>query len=107
MHILKHEQLRLFNEKFISKEHEVTQDDEQEVIEPDPFEGKRAHCWVLVLAGKREVSADIFVEPTTGKVFPTSASPYYRIESVFNHRNFWVNMQVRPHLCLWEMAFQL
>ena len=60
----------------------------------DPLHGLRIHCWVLVRAGKREMTEDVFVEACTGKVMPTNASPYLGIEAVFNHKNYWVDMQV-------------
>lgn len=32
----------------------------------DALYGMRAHCWVLIKAGKREVEEDFFIEPSTG-----------------------------------------
>ncbi|RHY88087.1 hypothetical protein DYB31_010279, partial [Aphanomyces astaci] len=49
-------------------------DDEDE----DELDGKRVHAWVL---------------PSTGRKYPVRASPYLRIEAVWNHQNYWVNMQ--------------
>ena len=59
----------------------------------DLLAGRRRHCWVLIRAGKRGVESHVFVEPTTGQVFPVDGSPYDGVESVWNHRNYWVNMQ--------------
>lgn len=48
------------------------------------------------MPGKREVTEAIFVEPSTGRKYPitTTASPYEGIEYLWNHKNFWVCMQV-------------
>ncbi|RKO96537.1 hypothetical protein CAUPRSCDRAFT_11770 [Caulochytrium protostelioides] len=54
----------------------------------------RVHAWVLVTAGKRDIAESFFLEPTTGRVVRIDDSRYLGIESVFNSRNVWVNMQV-------------
>ena len=59
----------------------------------DPLHGRRVHCWILVKAGSRGVKEDFFIEPSTGKMFSVFDSPYLGIESVWNNRNIWVNMQ--------------
>ncbi|RHZ42305.1 hypothetical protein DYB26_016467, partial [Aphanomyces astaci] len=64
-------------------------DDEDE----DELDGKRVHAWVLVRAGRRDVTEHVFLEPSTGRKYPVRASPYLRIEAVWNHQNYWVNMQ--------------
>lgn len=53
----------------------------------------RFHCWVLVLSGKREVAQSFFLEPTTGEAHPLNWDEYLGIESVWNHKNYWINMQ--------------
>ncbi|CAF0982733.1 unnamed protein product [Adineta steineri] len=60
---------------------------------PDPLYGIRVHAWVLVLPGKREVPEAFFIEPTTGYGKATNDVEYLGIESVWNHQNYWVNMQ--------------
>lgn len=60
---------------------------------PDKYHGLRYHCWVLVLAGKREIGQSFFIEPTTGETNPLDFDQYLGIETLWNHRNFWVNMQ--------------
>ena len=47
----------------------------------------------------------IFIEPTTGRVYPIGLSPYYGIEAVWNHRNFWVNMSSKTPLA--DLSFDL
>ena len=66
---------------------------EREKPPPDDLHGLRFHCWVLVLAGKREVPLSFFIEPTTSKTYSTDHEEYLGIESLWNHRNYWVNMQ--------------
>jgi len=46
-----------------------------------------------VMAGKREVAENFFVEPSTGRCFACDGSPYEGIEFIWNHTNLWVNMQ--------------
>ena len=64
---------------------------------------------MLVLSGQREVAQSFFLEPTTGESHPLDWEGYLGVESLWNHRNFWVNMQdcsqgvkvgVIPALCL-------
>ncbi len=89
---LKHvEEQRQIAEEKAAKDEES--DDEPEPDAADPLEGERVHCWVLVLAGKRGVSDNLFVEPTTGRVWKVHDSPYLGVESVWNNANYWVNMQ--------------
>eukprot|EP00959_Pyramimonas_sp_CCMP1952_P466289 9489728-Pyramimonas_sp.AAC.1 len=45
------------------------------------------------MAGKREVAENYFVEPSTGRCYPCNGSPYEGVEFIWNHTNFWVNMQ--------------
>lgn len=78
---------------------------DEEEDDDDPLEGKRMHAWVLIRAGKREVSEHFFLEATTGRSYPLRDSPYLRIESVWNHENYWVNMQPHPvELMLFDLA---
>ena len=51
------------------------------------------HCWVLVRGGKRDREGFSFVEPSTGQIFPTTASPYLSVDAIWNARNYFVNMQ--------------
>ncbi|XP_078419512.1 dynein regulatory complex subunit 7 [Cetorhinus maximus] len=59
----------------------------------DFMHGLRVHCWVLVLAGKREVPENFFIDPFTGNSYNTTNEKFLGIESIWNHRNYWVNMQ--------------
>ncbi|CAM9369059.1 unnamed protein product, partial [Discosporangium mesarthrocarpum] len=81
----------------------------------DPLYGERLHAWVLIRGGKREENTMSFVEPTTGAIYPTGASPYLSLEAVFNSSNFWANVQTARTVgstsfdlldgSLWEYAF--
>lgn len=55
--------------------------------------GLRVHCWVLVLAGKRDVPENFFIDPFTGNSYETTNERFLGIESIWNHKNYWVNMQ--------------
>jgi hypothetical protein len=59
----------------------------------DPLAGQRLHCWVLVRGGKRDVRGFKFVEPSTGAVCDTDASPYHCVDTMWNHKNLFVNLQ--------------
>ena len=41
---------------------------------------------------------NIFIEPTTSRKYPIDASPYQGLECVWNHVNYWVNMQTGMQL---------
>lgn len=53
----------------------------------------RVHSWVLVKSGKRDVKENIFVEPSTGRIYQIHSSPYIGIESIWNNTNYWTNIQ--------------
>jgi len=56
---------------------------------------------VLILRPDREMNENIFIEPTTGRVYALDNSPYHTIEAIFNHKNFWINLD--PTLDLSEL----
>ncbi|CEM23237.1 unnamed protein product [Vitrella brassicaformis CCMP3155] len=62
----------------------------------DPMEGKRLHAWVLLRRGPRDVSDDLYIEPTTGRLYSPQACPYHSIDLIWNHKNLWVNLQRGP-----------
>ncbi|XP_007670184.2 dynein regulatory complex subunit 7 isoform X2 [Ornithorhynchus anatinus] len=66
---------------------------EEEKPQPDLLHGLRVHAWVLVLAGKREVPESFFIDPFTAISYSTTDEHFLGIESLWNHRNYWVNMQ--------------
>ncbi|NXD39039.1 DRC7 protein, partial [Copsychus sechellarum] len=74
---------------------EEEKEEEVEVGMPkrDPLHGLRVHAWVLVLPGKRKVPETFFINPFTGNHHSTTDECFLGIESIWNHRNYWVNMQ--------------
>uniref|UniRef100_A0A8B9GJV3 Dynein regulatory complex subunit 7 n=1 Tax=Amazona collaria TaxID=241587 RepID=A0A8B9GJV3_9PSIT len=68
-------------------------------LKREPLHGLRVHAWVLVLSGKREVPETFFINPFTGNRHNTTDKRFLGIESVWNHRNYWVNMQDCRHGC--------
>lgn len=67
----------------------------QEVEKPkrDSLHGLRVHAWVLVLSGKRKVPETFFINPFTGNSHSTKDESFLGIESIWNDKNYWVNMQ--------------
>ncbi|KAJ7997812.1 hypothetical protein DPEC_G00216010 [Dallia pectoralis] len=80
--------------------------EEREHPPPDPMLGLRVHCWVLVLSGSREVPENFFIDPLSGKSFPTTDACFVGIESIWNHQNYWANMQDCRYGCA-EMTYDL
>ncbi|XP_051976220.1 dynein regulatory complex subunit 7 isoform X1 [Xyrauchen texanus] len=79
---------------------------EQERPPPDPLLGLRVHSWVLVISGSREVPENFFIDPLTGKSYSTTNENFLGIESIWNHQNYWVNMQDCRFGCT-EMTFDM
>jgi len=77
------------------KDLELAKIAEAEKPPPDNLYGMRVHCWVLVLAGRREVPENFFIEATTGNC--VGAGEYLGIETLWNNCNYWVNMQDCSH----------
>ncbi|XP_026193863.1 uncharacterized protein LOC34620949 [Cyclospora cayetanensis] len=74
-------------------------------IQKDPFEGCRVHCWVLVRAGARGVASDVFINPSSGRIYERTNSPFFTVHFLWNAENFWVNM--RPKLKAQDVVFSL
>ena len=49
---------------------------------------------MLVKEGKRKVEAPFFLEPTTGRQYGIgqAETPYESVEFLWNHKNFWINL---------------
>ncbi|VDM31067.1 unnamed protein product [Hydatigera taeniaeformis] len=67
--------------------------EKSEEPKPDPLYGLRVHSWILILPGSRDVKEAFFIEPFTGEPVALDTNMYLGIESVWNHNNYWVNMQ--------------
>ncbi|KAG5891498.1 hypothetical protein JTB14_009832 [Gonioctena quinquepunctata] len=74
-------------------EEERLQNLELEKVPSDDFAGQRVHAWVLLLPGERNVTEAVFIDPSTGFSHPLNSHLYLGIESIWNHTNYWVNMQ--------------
>ena len=72
----------------------------------DEHEGRRVHSWVLIRAGKRDVENHFFLESSTGRAFQFADSPYESIESVWNHQNYFINMQTPSKLRELNLDFE-
>lgn len=59
----------------------------------DVLRGHRVHAWVLLRAGKRDLAETFFIEPAMGRRFSVDKCPYEGIEFVWNHKNYWLNVQ--------------
>ncbi|XP_050523377.1 dynein regulatory complex subunit 7-like [Daktulosphaira vitifoliae] len=77
--------------------------------ESDFLHGKRIHCWVMILPleYQENISTGIyFIEPSTGKQCEISDQNYYKIEAIWNHKNYWVNLQLPDKNCMhYKYAF--
>ncbi|KAL4623510.1 dynein regulatory complex subunit 7 [Arapaima gigas] len=90
----------------LKKQQEAERLEMKERPPSDPLLGLWVHSWVLVLSGSREVPDNFFIDPLTGKSFPTTDVSFVGVESVWNHRNYWVNMQDCRFGCA-EMTYDL
>ncbi|NXU43270.1 DRC7 protein, partial [Drymodes brunneopygia] len=89
-----------------AQEQEIEEEVEVEKPKRDRLHGLRVHAWVLVLAGKRKVPETFFINPFTGDSHSTTDESFLGIESIWNHRNYWVNMQDCRRGCK-DLSFDL
>ncbi|XP_025200554.1 LOW QUALITY PROTEIN: dynein regulatory complex subunit 7-like [Melanaphis sacchari] len=84
------------------EKNEIVVNDETIEIEfenlSDPLFGKRVHAWVMIMPLETEDDTYIsevpyFIEPSTGERKEMSDENYIGIEVVWNHNNYWVNLQ--------------
>ena len=80
-------------------------DDEPDYVKDDPYGRSRLHAWVFVQKKEREVAEEFFIEPTTGRCYPVKDSPYFSIQAIFNHENFWINLDPNRDLELLNLDF--
>uniref|UniRef100_A0A803W7B3 Dynein regulatory complex subunit 7 n=1 Tax=Ficedula albicollis TaxID=59894 RepID=A0A803W7B3_FICAL len=102
----------------VQEEEKEEEEKEEEVVtevgmpKRDPLHGLRVHAWVLVLPGKRKVPETFFINPFTGNHHSTRDECFLGIESIWNHRNYWVNMQdcskgCKPEKGEIDMSFEM
>jgi len=76
---------------------EVIDDDEPDYEKDDEHSRNRLHAWVFMQKGKRDLQESFFIEPSTGRRYNIEDAPYFTVETIFNHKNYWINMEVeRP-----------
>ncbi|XP_033216734.1 dynein regulatory complex subunit 7-like [Belonocnema kinseyi] len=109
-------------EKAKADELQKQEDEQQRMIKefekppPDECHGFRIHSWVVVLpdySGPRgqEILAPFFIEPSSGvSCSPTDLEAnllYLGVESIWNDRNYWVNIQSCSEGCAginWDLT---
>ena len=84
----------------------VIDDDEPDYQKDDEYGQSRKHCWVYIAKGKRELSESFFIEPSTGRKYSLEDAPYFSIEAIFNHKNYWINMDPSKTLEELNMDFE-
>lgn len=89
---------------------------ESERPRPDKYFGHRIHAWVIILPEdegprKREITEPILIEPSSGVSYNPSddetSTLYLGVESIWNDRNYWVNVQSRENGCAtinWDLT---
>lgn len=108
-----------FDREMTAKAQNKIQQEEQEKLEEklrqqaiderppeDDLYGIRVHAWVLVRAGRREVPTSFFIDPFSGKAYGQSSDEFLGIESMYNHKNYYINMQNCSDGCismLWDV----
>ncbi|XP_006148503.1 dynein regulatory complex subunit 7 isoform X5 [Tupaia chinensis] len=97
-------EIRAQEEKRLQEEEERLM--EAEKAKPDSLHGLRVHSWVLVLSGKREVPESFFIDPFTARSYSTQDDHFLGIESLWNHKNYWINMQDCWNCCK-DLVFDL
>ncbi|XP_043511887.1 dynein regulatory complex subunit 7 [Frieseomelitta varia] len=114
---LEEEEARKLEEKLLSDEKEQQKlIEELEQLPPDEYWGHRIHGWVAILPeldGPRdqEIPCPLFIEPTTGVSYGAAdddtAQLYLGVESIWNDKNYWVNMQSSAGSCAniaWDLT---
>uniref|UniRef100_A0A2I2YII0 Dynein regulatory complex subunit 7 n=1 Tax=Gorilla gorilla gorilla TaxID=9595 RepID=A0A2I2YII0_GORGO len=102
--VKKQQEIRAQEKKRLREEEERLM--EAEKAKPDALHGLRVHSWVLVLSGKREVPENFFIDPFTGHSYSTQDEHFLGIESLWNHKNYWINMQDCWNCCK-DLIFDL
>ena len=73
----------------------VIDDDMPELERNDPFKKRRIHCWVMIRKCARlEGEKDVFIEPSTGRLYNTENCPYEKVDALFNDHNFYINLHM-------------
>ncbi|CAG9128322.1 unnamed protein product [Plutella xylostella] len=67
--------------------------EELESPPPDAIDGWRIHAWVIILPGAMGVEVPFFIEPQEGNRYEVSDPRYQRVDCIYNHENYYVNLQ--------------
>lgn len=63
----------------------------------DLLYGRRVHSWVIIMPSETTIKLTnknvYFIEPSTGERKAVSDENYIGIEAIWNHKNYWVNLQ--------------
>ena len=71
----------------------VIDDDMPELERNDPFKHRRIHCWVMIRKCARlEGEDEVFIEPSTGRLYSIKDCPYENVDALFNNVNFYINL---------------
>ena len=89
---------RADEERMAKLKAETIDDDEKDYEPSDKYGKTRIHAWVLVDKPDRGINESIFIEPTTGRTYKLDNAPYYTIQAIFNHKNFWINLNPQDEL---------
>ncbi|XP_021925034.1 dynein regulatory complex subunit 7 isoform X2 [Zootermopsis nevadensis] len=94
------------------EEQRKKEEEERQAIEefekppPDDIFGTRVHSWVVVLPTCMDVQETFFIDPLTGNKCDLSNPNYLGLESMWNHANYWVNLQNCSEGCK-KLKFEL
>ncbi|XP_067012895.2 dynein regulatory complex subunit 7 [Anabrus simplex] len=99
-------QAKLDEEERIRKEKEQQEIEEFERPPPDELYALRIHSWIVVLPGTRDVTEPFFIESSTGNRCELSDKQYLGLESLWDHTNYWVNLQECSQGCK-DLKFDL
>ncbi|KAJ9591544.1 hypothetical protein L9F63_001898, partial [Diploptera punctata] len=93
--------LEMEQKEIQKKEDKIRQEEEEKRLEieefekpaPDELYGTRIHSWVVVLPTSMDIEEPFFIDPLTGNKYNLSCPSYLGLESLWNHTNYWVNVQ--------------
>ncbi|XP_044010419.1 dynein regulatory complex subunit 7-like [Aphidius gifuensis] len=70
---------------------------------PDEYSGHRVHAWIIIMPDNKtdvprhpEIKKSFFIEPSSGQKYDIDEEInkyYHGIESLWNHENYWLNLQ--------------
>jgi hypothetical protein len=102
-----------FNEEYV-EESSSTQQASPEKKRDEDGATQFIHSWVFVIlhnphrVRKETYDGPVFIEPTTGVIYPLSAQqdiPYTGVETMWNGKNHWINLQEDAKVC--NMSFDV